>query len=316
VIGRRGLARSPALFLLGAVPAGLIAAWLFLKPIQGIARAAVPCRACRDEERGRPAPPPEPEGGYVRLGKPKPGEWLDRFHEPGQTFDEYAAGPVNQKCAHRTTLYLQPLESAPGRPGLSPHGEKAWPGTVERMREYAEIYFGLPAKVLPPIPLFPETLHPGRDQYDGDRIIARLADRLPADALVLVGITKEDLTSGSLNFVFGVGSLSSRTGVYSLRRYETPDGTLFLRRALKLMTHESGHILSIEHCAAFECVMQGANSLAEDDGHPLHPCPEDLRKLEWNAGFDRLDRYARLRAFFRENGLAAEADWVDRRLRR
>ena len=73
------------------------------------------------------------------------------------------------------------------------------------------------------------------------------------------------------------------------------------------MTHEAGHVLSIAHCVTYRCVMQGSNTLEESDGHPLHLCPLDLRKLEWNTGVDLAERNRKLRAFFLKAGWLAEA---------
>lgn len=256
-----------------------------------------------------PDPPPVapvPEEGFERLGPPKPGEWLHHFREDGQTYEGYVARCANRKTAARGVLYVQPLGDV-----LDRHGQ-----TVELMREYASAFLGLEARVAPAVPMFENGYVPQRRQYNATMIIGQLAERAPADALVYVGITDRDLFSKGLHFVFGEGSLSGRAGVYSLHRYATPDRALFLRRALKLMVHEVGHILSIEHCVFYRCVMQGANSLQEDDGHPMHLCPADLRKLEWNTGAAREARYRRLLEFYRRAGLAAEASWVERRLNR
>ncbi len=255
-----------------------------------------------------PAPPPPPpvaEDGFEKLGPPKPGEWLHQFREEGQPFEDYVKECANRRSAGRSTFYIQPLGDARDR-----HG-----GTIDLMRDYAERFFAVPAKVLPPIPMFENGYVPQRRQYNATMIIGQLAERVPPDALACVAITSEDLFSKGLNFVFGEGSLRDRTGVYSLVRYRTDDRALFLRRALKLMSHEAGHILSIEHCIYYRCVMQGANSLEEDDRHPMHLCPVDLRKLQWNTGFEPRERAARLLEFYRAAGLQDEADWTERRLR-
>jgi archaemetzincin len=256
-----------------------------------------------------PEPPPPPadsapaEEGFERLGRPKPGEWLYSFREDGQTFDQYVDEGANRKSPRRAVFYIQPLGAAGTR----------YAGTIALMREYAEVFFHVPARVCDPIPL-PENAHVlPRDQYNATMIIGHLQERIPGDALVYIGIAGKDLFSKGLNFVFGEGSLRDRTGVYSLVRYETEDAALFLRRALKLMSHEVGHILSLQHCIWYSCVMQGANSLAEDDRHPMHLCPIDLRKLQWNTGFDPRDRYLKLREFYRRAGLNAEAEWVSAR---
>jgi archaemetzincin len=259
----------------------------------------------RDSASPARAPAPAAaEPGFERLGAPRPGEWLYTFREDGQTFDDYAADCANRRTPARGVFYLQPLGDAGSR----------YRETLERMREYAEAFFDLPARISEPLPMFDHGYVPQRDQYNATMLIGQLTDRAPADALVYIGITGKDLFSKGLNFVFGEGSLRDRTGVYSLARYENPDPKLFLRRALKLMSHEVGHILSLQHCVYYKCVMQGANSLAEDDRHPLHLCPVDLRKLQWNTGFDVRRRYGALLDFYRKAGFDADTAWVEARL--
>ena len=248
--------------------------------------------------------PSEPPNGFALQGPPEPGDWLHHFPEPGQTEAQYQADCANRKSETRWVFYIQPLGDA---------AEKH-PVLLSRMRDYAEAFFGIPAKLLPAIPMFEETWVPERSQYNSTRTIARLSARVPADALVYAGFTTEDLYSQGLNFVFGEGSLANRCGVYSLHRYGTPDPAHFLRRVLKLMSHEAGHILSIEHCVHYQCVMQGANSLREDDRHPAHLCPVDLGKLVWNTGVDPTSRYRRLLEFYRNAGLEPEAAWTAARL--
>ena len=250
------------------------------------------------------APLQQDEEGFTKLGPPKPGEWRDHFKEPFQSYEKYIGGGVNRKSEKRSTFYLQPLGGA----------GKTYKETLDRMREYAEAFFGVTAKVLEPLPMFEEALEKKRSQYDASMIIHLLADRIPEDALVYIGITEKDLYSEGLNFVFGEASLNWRCGVYSLVRYQTKDEALFTRRSLNLLAHESGHILSIEHCVTYACVMQGANNLREDDGHPMHLCPIDLKKVLWNTGMNREDRYRKLQPLYEKWGLKAEAAWVSKRL--
>jgi archaemetzincin len=289
------------IFLLAGIPVWAAAMFFgVLRPLHESARIRL-CSECPPPAR---IPEPVSEEGQSRLGPAKPGEWRYGFHEEPQSFEEYAAGPVNRACIHRTTFYLQPLGGA---------GER-YRETLERMRLYAEAFFGVPARVLGPIPVFEDTCEPERGQYDATRIIGHLTRRIPADALVYMGITEKDLFSKGLHFVFGEGSLYERCGIYSLTRYETEDVPLFTRRSLKLLSHEAGHILSIHHCVTWSCVMQGANSLEEEDGQPMHLCPVDLRKILWNGGMAREDRYRRLLGLYRQWGLAPEALWVTARL--
>ena len=130
------------------------------------------------------------------------------------------------------------------------------------------------------------------------------------------------------NFVFGQASLRERVGVYSFARYdprfygERPAAgkedevrQLLLRRSCKVLAHEAGHMFGIGHCVYFHCLMNGSNHLEEADARPLHLCPVDLRKLHDSIGFDVVERYRRLRAFYRKAGFGDEADWMDRRIK-
>ena len=306
MIHGRGLLAMGAV---GVFAAG--AALVFLVP--AAPGSAAPCRLC-PAPPARAIPPPVPEDGQIRQAPPRPGEWLAVVKEKGQTFEAYVAEAANRVCPHRNVVYIQPLQSAPGRLDLGIHGQRDYAKTLVLMRDYAEIFFGTSARLLDPIPMFEETLEADRDQYDAGALLDRLSQQVPADAVAYIAITKEDLYSGKLNYVFGLGSLAARTGVYSLRRYQHQNPDLFLRRSLKLLAHEAGHIFSIDHCTAWSCLMQGANSLSEHDAHPLRLCPVDLRKLEWNAGFDRAARHRALRDFYRRTGLQAEAGWEEQRL--
>ncbi len=123
--------------------------------------------------------------------------------------------------------------------------------------------------------------------------------------------------------MFGEASLGERVGVYSLVRFfpefwgeKRSDAleTKGLRRSLAVLAHETGHTFGLEHCTAYECVMNGSNSLDELDGQFGELCPICLRKLAWNIGFDPIQRYTALASFYRKHGLTSLAGWMDRRL--
>jgi archaemetzincin len=237
------------------------------------------------------------EEGFERLAPPRKGEWRSLFREPQQTFDDYVAARPNRASPSRRAVVLQPLGDVADRV----------PATLALLREYAAAFFGLEARLAPPLPIFAPAHVGPRDQYNSSMILGDLAGRAPADAVIHLGITDQDLFARGKKFVFGESSLEGRAGVCSLARLEGSD-----RRALKLMTHEAGHLLSIAHCVTHRCVMQGASTLEESDGHPVHLCPEDLRKLEWATGADRSDRYRKLHAFCLKMGWEAEAHWIER----
>ncbi len=248
---------------------------------------------------------------FVPLGKPGPLDWLASHPEPGETFQQYGKSWPNRPDAQRHVIYLQPLGT---------FGADAPP--VELLQKYAAAFFMLEVKVLPPLPVDPKiTSRPNpfggpRQLRTGD-ILARLGALLPPDGFCLLAITMEDLYPGSgWNFVFGQASLTERVGVYSFARYGGGSRELLLRRSFKVLTHETGHMFGISHCIWYECVMNGSNHLAETDARPMHLCPVDLHKLEWNIGFDVAARDRRLRDVCREAHLNDEVQWLDAELAR
>ena len=71
-------------------------------------------------------------------------------------------------------------------------------------------------------------------------------------------------------------------------------------------------MFSIEHCTAYQCGMNGSNSLAESDRRPMALCPECLAKVCLATGSDPLARYRKLEAFCRKHGLVEDADFYKR----
>src|SRR5687768_16688737 len=113
---------------LSALACGLLARRWFATPY------ARPCRVCVTLPSPG-LPPPEPEAGHERLGPPQPGDWRQHYHEAPQTLEQYVASDVNRRCPHRTTIYVQVLDSRPGRLGLKPACAARYAEVVERMRD-------------------------------------------------------------------------------------------------------------------------------------------------------------------------------------
>jgi len=264
--------------------------------------------------------------GFSKMPKPRAGDWLASFKEPGQSFAEY--------------LRSRPVRARPGQDVLAfqPVGGfcETQRAVVQATIEFAGVWFDLKTRTLEALPL------PGADwsrqrsfswvdepvtQYLTDWFLDNaLPPQRPDDAVCLVGVTAGDLyPEPGWNYVFGQASLHRRVGIYSVARFfakfwgreETPATRLqALRRSFKLVVHETGHTFGVEHCIEYECTMNGSNSLEESDRGPLHLCPPCLRKLHVNRGFDVLERYRGLLALYRKHGLEHEARWTLERMQR
>lgn len=245
------------------------------------------------------------------LAKPGPNDWLAKYSEPGQTFEQYLSVHPSQKQSG-DTIYILLL------------GDFAREQTrvLETTEKYLEVFFQVPVRTHKRIALaaVPERARRQHTRY-GEQILTTyvldeiLAPDRPENALACVAFTASDLfPSPERNFVFGQASLETGTGVWSIARFGDPAESkaayqLCLRRMLHTASHEVGHILGIRHCTAFECNMNGANNLAENDRKPMMMCPVCLRKICWNLQADPPVYLSQLETFCREHELKDEADW-------
>ncbi len=243
-----------------------------------------------------------PPASVAQQSAPLAADLVAPFHEPFvatswsklhpqeklQTLGEYIASKPNRPDGTRRTMYIQRLGDFSGTQ------ERVVSATADLLSRV----YGVPVKSLPPlkldvIPASARRVHPswGDQQIRTDYVLNQiLKPSRPADAVALLALTSSDLWPGeALNFVFGVASLRDRVGVWSLYRYGDPDQDeaaydLFLRRTLKVATHETGHMFGIPHCVAYRCCMNGANSIPELDNAPLALCPECSSKVCWATG--------------------------------
>jgi len=256
---------------------------------------------------------------HKKFGRPKPGEWLFVHREPGQTFQQYIASSPVVPDTERRIITIQPLG------GFT----KTQRRIVNLAADFMGRYFNLPVKVSEDLP---DSIVPARARRVhpswGDRQILTsyvldevLRPRLPKDAFACLAFTASDLWPGrGWNFVFGQASLRQRVGVWSIYRFGQPEQSkqqfrLCLLRTIRTATHEMGHMFSMLHCTAYNCGLNGSNSLAESDGRPLALCPECLAKVCWASGADPVRRYQKLAEFCRAHGLKAEGDFYEKSLK-
>jgi len=249
-------------------------------------------------------------------GSPAPGEWLHDHPERGQSFDQYLSADPTLPTEERKAIVVQPLGQLP----------EAHFKIVELATEYLGHHFGLPTRRAEPHVLQTIPANAKRMKFDSQQILTRwllqtvLPHRLPGDAAALVAFIGSDLWPGeNWNYVFGEASLTDRVGVWSLHRYGDPTASedsfrLALLRALKIAVHETGHMFSLHHCTAYQCVQSGVNSLEEADQSPLWLCPECLAKISWATKSDPRVHLEKTRAFCEREGLKREAVFLGRSL--
>jgi archaemetzincin len=251
---------------------------------------------------------------------PPPGrhDWLSVARERGQSFERFTRAVSSRPDEARHHIYLQPLGDFSVE-----HLE-----LLQHLQRFGSAFFARDVRLLATLPVEGSGITTRRNRYTEVMqlktrdILRLLARQVPPDACCVLGVTPHDLyPHDTWSFVFGEALLQDRVGVFGVARYDpgfygkpADDPTLVLRRSCKVLAHEACHMLGMLHCVFFNCLMNGSNHLSESDRRPLHLCPVDLRKLHWSLGFDIVDRYERLLTFWREAGVAPEAQWIARRL--
>lgn len=263
----------------------------------------------------------EPDGDFAPIPVPGSSDWLAQHQEHGQTFDQYIADRPARPEGARRTLYILPLGDFKGANSPS----------LDDLQEFASAFFAMDVKLLAPIDISTAGITSRINDYTKNRqyltgdILYFMKKRLPPDGFAMVAVTMEDLyPNPDWNFVFGQASLVNHVGVFSFARYKpsfnsgsknNQSSNLMLRRSCKVLAHETAHMFGIEHCIYYHCLMNGSNNLPESDARPLHFCPVDFRKLQWNIGFDPDARYQSLRKFFQRVHFDDEVTWIDSRLK-
>jgi archaemetzincin len=237
---------------------------------------------------------------------PRPGEWLAEHEEEGQSLADWRSSDPVRAGDGLTTLYLQPIGDF----------SDAQREVVRLTADYMERFFGLPVTMLEPLParVIPDAARrknplTHQPQILSTYVLRLLTEKRPADAVAYLGLTAEDLyPEPSWNFVYGQASLVDRVGVWSLYRHGDPSESerafeQSLWHTLGTALHETAHMLSMPHCIAYECMMNGSNHEEEAVTRPLEPCPVCLAKLCEATGCDPVKRLERIEAFWAQRPL-------------
>ena len=175
----------------------------------------------------------------------------------------------------------------------------------------------------------------GHTQIGVKSVLDQLKGLVPTDARCLVAVTLHDFYCDASDlFIAGLSNGNARVAAFSFFRYDPrlefgdefwhdwklkvrPTNSMaqmILMRSCRLLTHEIGHLLGIDHCIYYACLMNGSGHLQEDFSQPLFLCPIDLKKLGRLAEFDVVRRYEQLLEFCTENSFEDETKILERRL--
>jgi len=150
---------------------------------------------------------------------------------------------------------------------------------VESLPASLEKAFGFPCALAHPLQDIEFAYDPCRNQYFCTALLSKIGERIPVDALRMLGIAGVDLFVPRLNFVFGEAIMNGKVAVISLyrldpRHYGDQGNTArYLERTLKEAVHELGHTFGLKHCGDSRCVMFFSNSLLDTDRKGSEFCP-------------------------------------------
>jgi archaemetzincin len=131
--------------------------------------------------------------------------------------------------------------------------------------------FGFEVKRMPPHPEPTRALDAATNQYNSAYYLKDILDRVPDDAVRVLGITTNDLFIPMLSFVFGHAQLNGPASVISLARlhqtfYRLPENKqIFFHRVMKEAVHELGHTFGLIHCTNTLCAMSLSNVIQQVD---------------------------------------------------
>lgn len=220
-----------------------------------------------------------------KKGPAEAGDWLyNKPEEMHQSLKAYIASAPLSADSTRKKLYLVKIGVFDSRAQQ----------VFDEALVYLSAYFQITTDTIPginaqQIPQEYKRVNQGQQQWKSIYILDSLLPQYkPDDAFALIAFTATDLyPDDAWNFVFGQAKLHAGLGVWGLARLgldgeEKGAYRIALLRALKIASHETGHMLSITHCVRNECNMNGSNSLPESDAQPEWLCWECLAKICYN----------------------------------
>ncbi len=178
-----------------------------------------------------------------------------------------------------------------GRPSfaIQPLG-KTDPLFIELAHEaIAETFSYETITLLSPKPLPESAYYEPRKRYRAEKILEYLYSLRTENNEKIIGLTSSDISTTKAPHddwgIFGMAFINGSTCVVSTFRLDgdTVDTALFRERLKKVIAHEVGHILGLQHCPTPGCLMQDAQGrISTIDGSDGRLCPRCQGRLGLN----------------------------------
>lgn len=121
-----------------------------------------------------------------------------------------------------------------------------------------------------------------REQYNAAKIIEAVSHNCKSYHVVLTSV---DLFIPIFTYVFGLAKYKGKCAIVSTHRldnefYGLPENINQLReRIVKEVIHELGHLLGLQHCPNYYCVMSSSTSVDELDIKGITYCADCKTKI-------------------------------------
>ncbi len=169
--------------------------------------------------------------------------------------------------------------------------EDAMPMAAKVIAAHVSGYLNLAAEILPPLPIPPHALDPGRLQVNAGTLIQSIESVAPTDYYKIIALTEADLFIPLFTHVFGEARQNGRVALVSLYRLQSPaddnaslPAVRVLERAAKIALHELGHLLNLLHCDDDRCLMFFSGRIETLDRTPFNFCRYCRRALHRALG--------------------------------
>lgn len=231
-----------------------------------------------------------------------------------QTLVQYANSKPNRPDSIRNIIYISPLGD------MSKEIEEF----LNKEITYLEKFFQLKVKIMKRIPFYDlkkidsvktrlgsnrrggkfEKMYPNNqninEQIEANSLIEHyIISNKPKDAVVILGITDHDIYTPQFNYLFGTSNLKGGCGLVSTHRFqENPyEWQMTIR---KVISKQITNLFSISNTKDYECLLNFANNLIEQENNVFYLSPIALQKLKINIGFDYKKRFEELRDYWKQ----------------
>lgn len=134
-----------------------------------------------------------------------------------------------------------------------------------------------------------------REQYHSTKILDRLAEQAPGQAVKVLAITGVDLFIPILTHVYGEAQIGGKACIISTNRLKEGLSPMsarekYLARVAKEALHELGHTFNLKHCPDSSCIMHYCRSIGDVDRKNDRMCryckvlvEDELKRLARNT---------------------------------